>query len=83
MVILNFFTTIIQVEGDENHHHRVVRLLQDMFELVTNDLLINGSRLLKLYIILLYKMLNLLLFSTFIKMLLLFSMHKNIGFAPT
>lgn len=36
------------VEGNEDHHYRVVKKLQDMFEVLTNDLLINGSRTLEL-----------------------------------
>ncbi|XP_012074237.1 putative callose synthase 8 isoform X2 [Jatropha curcas] len=36
------------VEGDENHHSNVVRVLQDMFELVTNEMMTNGSRTLDL-----------------------------------
>ncbi|XP_051126234.1 putative callose synthase 8 isoform X2 [Andrographis paniculata] len=32
------------VEGNEDHHHQVVKTLQDIFELVTNDMFINGSR---------------------------------------
>ncbi|PIN16654.1 1,3-beta-glucan synthase/callose synthase catalytic subunit [Handroanthus impetiginosus] len=36
------------VEGNEDHHYKVVKALQDMFELVTNDLFINGSRTLDL-----------------------------------
>ncbi|KAL0353936.1 UNVERIFIED_CONTAM: putative callose synthase 8 [Sesamum angustifolium] len=35
-------------EGNEDHHYEVVKTLQDIFELVTNDLLINGSRTLDL-----------------------------------
>ncbi|KAL8512379.1 hypothetical protein ACS0TY_018750 [Phlomoides rotata] len=31
-------------EGDEDHYYTVVKAMQDMFELVTNDMLINGSR---------------------------------------
>ncbi|KAH6785388.1 hypothetical protein C2S51_037843 [Perilla frutescens var. frutescens] len=43
-------TNLIQLllEGNEDRHYRVVKTLQDMFELVTNDLLINGSRTLDL-----------------------------------
>ncbi|KAI3457533.1 hypothetical protein Pfo_014196 [Paulownia fortunei] len=36
------------VEGNEDHHYKVVKTLQDIFELVTNDLFINGSRTLDL-----------------------------------
>ncbi|XP_065861638.1 putative callose synthase 8 isoform X1 [Euphorbia lathyris] len=36
------------VEGNENHHGNVVRVLQDIFELVTNDMMTNGSRILDL-----------------------------------
>ncbi|KAK6134488.1 hypothetical protein DH2020_031770 [Rehmannia glutinosa] len=32
------------VEGNEDHHYKVVETLQDIFELVTNDLFVNGSR---------------------------------------
>ncbi|KAL9145596.1 hypothetical protein ABFS82_13G054300 [Erythranthe guttata] len=32
------------VEGNEDHHYEVVKKLQDIFELVTTDLLVNGSR---------------------------------------
>ncbi|KAL0362554.1 UNVERIFIED_CONTAM: putative callose synthase 8, partial [Sesamum calycinum] len=35
-------------EGNEDHHYEVVKTLQDIFELVTNDLLVNGSRTLDL-----------------------------------
>ncbi|KAF3442292.1 hypothetical protein FNV43_RR16208 [Rhamnella rubrinervis] len=35
------------VEGNENHHGKVVKILQDIFELVTNDMLVNGSRILE------------------------------------
>ncbi|KAL5736702.1 hypothetical protein ACOSQ2_031490 [Xanthoceras sorbifolium] len=34
------------VEGNESHHGKVVKVLQDIFELVTNDMMINGSRVL-------------------------------------
>ncbi|GFQ05755.1 putative callose synthase 8 [Phtheirospermum japonicum] len=36
------------VEGNEDCHYRVVKTLQDIFELVTNDLFVNGSRTLDL-----------------------------------
>ncbi|KAA8526709.1 hypothetical protein F0562_009062 [Nyssa sinensis] len=36
------------VEGNENHHGQVVKVLQDIFELVTNDMMLNGSRILDL-----------------------------------
>ncbi|KAK2980586.1 hypothetical protein RJ640_000181, partial [Escallonia rubra] len=32
------------VEGNEGHHDKVVIALQDVFELVTNDMMLNGSR---------------------------------------
>ncbi|GMH24888.1 hypothetical protein Nepgr_026731 [Nepenthes gracilis] len=32
------------VEGNERRHAEIVKVLQDMFELVTNDMMINGSR---------------------------------------
>ncbi|KAL6506932.1 putative callose synthase 8 [Orobanche hederae] len=32
------------VEGQEHHRYNVVKTLQDIFELVTNDLFVNGSR---------------------------------------
>ncbi|KAH9723644.1 putative callose synthase 8 [Citrus sinensis] len=32
------------VEGNETHHDKVVKVLQDIFELVTNDMMTNGSR---------------------------------------
>ncbi|KAM7266925.1 hypothetical protein ACFE04_009091 [Oxalis oulophora] len=35
------------VEGNENHHGKVVKVLQDMFELITNDLMVNGDRILE------------------------------------
>ncbi|KAH7512777.1 hypothetical protein FEM48_Zijuj12G0126200 [Ziziphus jujuba var. spinosa] len=31
------------VEGNENHHSKVVKVLQDIFELVTKDMLVNDS----------------------------------------
>ncbi|KAH9723654.1 putative callose synthase 8 [Citrus sinensis] len=34
------------VEGNETHHDKVVKVLQDIFELVTNDMMTNGSRVL-------------------------------------
>lgn len=36
---------IFKVEGDEDQHVKVVKVLQDVLELVTNDLMLNGSRL--------------------------------------
>ncbi|XP_075498077.1 putative callose synthase 8 isoform X2 [Primulina tabacum] len=36
------------VDGNEDHHYKVVKVLQDIFELVTDDLLVNGSRTLDL-----------------------------------
>ncbi|KAK6946569.1 1,3-beta-glucan synthase subunit FKS1-like, domain-1 [Dillenia turbinata] len=33
------------VEGNEAHHWKVVNALQDIFELVTNDMMINNSRI--------------------------------------
>ncbi|CAA3027502.1 callose synthase 8 [Olea europaea subsp. europaea] len=36
------------IEGNESHYHKVVKAIQDIFELVTNDLLVNGSRTLDL-----------------------------------
>lgn len=33
------------VEGSEEHHCNVVIILQDMFEIVTTDMMINGSRI--------------------------------------
>ncbi|XP_050112527.1 putative callose synthase 8 [Malus sylvestris] len=36
------------VEGNEEHHSKVVKILQDIFELVTNDMMTNGSRILDL-----------------------------------
>ncbi|KAL3651083.1 putative callose synthase 8 [Castilleja foliolosa] len=36
------------VEGNEDRHYRVVKTLQDIFELITNDLFVNGSRTLDL-----------------------------------
>lgn len=35
----------IKVEGNEEHHWNVVKALQDMFELVTTEMMLNGSRL--------------------------------------
>ncbi|GAB2302055.1 Putative callose synthase 8, partial [Dionaea muscipula] len=35
---------VLLAEGDEQHHAKVVKVLQDIFELVTCDMLINGSR---------------------------------------
>ncbi|KAJ9537860.1 hypothetical protein OSB04_030593 [Centaurea solstitialis] len=32
------------IEGNAEHHTKVVKVLQDVFELVTNDMMINGSR---------------------------------------
>ncbi|XP_042020484.1 putative callose synthase 8 isoform X2 [Salvia splendens] len=37
------------VEGEEDHRYRVVKTLQDILELVTNDLFINGSRTMELF----------------------------------
>ncbi|KAI8557989.1 hypothetical protein RHMOL_Rhmol04G0054100 [Rhododendron molle] len=34
------------VEGNEDHHSKVVKALQDMFELVTDNMMLNGSRVL-------------------------------------
>ncbi|KAH7844337.1 hypothetical protein Vadar_026931 [Vaccinium darrowii] len=34
------------VEGNEDHHGKVVKALQDMFELVTGNMMLNGSRVL-------------------------------------
>lgn len=36
---------IFKVEGDEDQHVKVVKVLQDVLELITNDLMLNGSRL--------------------------------------
>ncbi|CAK7351703.1 unnamed protein product [Dovyalis caffra] len=36
------------VEGNANQHDNVVKVLQDMFELVTHDMMTNGSRILDL-----------------------------------
>ncbi|KAK9269020.1 hypothetical protein L1049_000788 [Liquidambar formosana] len=36
------------VESNEHHQGRVVKVLQDIFELVTNDMMTNGSRILDL-----------------------------------
>ncbi|KAK6229181.1 hypothetical protein SCA6_018132 [Theobroma cacao] len=36
------------VEGDKNQHDKVVEVLQDIFELVTNDMMANGHRVLDL-----------------------------------
>ncbi|XP_015581453.2 putative callose synthase 8 isoform X1 [Ricinus communis] len=36
------------VEGNENHYSSVVRILQDIFELVTNDMMTDNSRILDL-----------------------------------
>lgn len=33
-----------KVEGNEEHHSKVVKILQDIFELVTEDMMTNGSR---------------------------------------
>ncbi|GLU17718.1 hypothetical protein SLE2022_340740 [Rubroshorea leprosula] len=38
----------ILVEGNEDHHVKVVKVLQDIFELVTHDIMTNGSRILNL-----------------------------------
>ncbi|KAK3013532.1 hypothetical protein RJ639_008355 [Escallonia herrerae] len=35
---------VSKVEGNEEHHDKVVIALQDVFELVTNDMMLNGSR---------------------------------------
>ncbi|KAL8135546.1 putative callose synthase 8 isoform X2 [Apium graveolens] len=32
------------VEGDEDHHVKVVKVLQDILEIVTNDMMLKGSR---------------------------------------
>lgn len=37
-----YFT--FKVEGNEDHHGKVVKALQDMFELVTGNMMLNGSR---------------------------------------
>ncbi|KAK4804696.1 hypothetical protein SAY86_004513 [Trapa natans] len=34
--------------GEEEHHSKVVKVLQDMFELVTRDMMVNGDRILDL-----------------------------------
>ncbi|XP_050220253.1 putative callose synthase 8 isoform X2 [Mercurialis annua] len=36
------------IEGNEDHYSKVVKVLQDMFELVTNDMMTNSSRILVL-----------------------------------
>lgn len=36
------------VEGNEDHHVKVVKILQDIFELVTNDMMASGFRILEL-----------------------------------
>lgn len=33
-----------KVEGNESHYDKVVKALQDIFELVTNDMMTNYSR---------------------------------------
>ena len=33
-----------KVEGNKSHHDKVVKALQDIFELVTNDMMIDDSR---------------------------------------
>ncbi|KAF2314466.1 hypothetical protein GH714_026752 [Hevea brasiliensis] len=49
-VLLAKCTELVEllVEGNENQHGNVVRVLQDMFELVTNDIMTNSSRILDL-----------------------------------
>ncbi|KAI5332850.1 hypothetical protein L3X38_022979 [Prunus dulcis] len=36
------------VEGNEDHHGKVIKILQDIFELVTNDMMTSGFRILEL-----------------------------------
>ena len=35
---------IFKVAGNEDHHGKVVKVLQDIIEIVTNDMMLNGSR---------------------------------------
>ncbi|KAL5538391.1 hypothetical protein UlMin_027264, partial [Ulmus minor] len=36
------------VEGNEHHHGKVVKALQDIFKLVTNDMMTDGARIIEL-----------------------------------
>ena len=51
ILVIQFFTAIVtlyfvlKVDGNESKRDKVVKALQDIFELVTNDMLLNGSRL--------------------------------------
>lgn len=40
-----------QVEGKEDQYAEVVKVLQDMFEVVTNDMMRNGSRFVLLFLV--------------------------------
>lgn len=39
-----FSVASFKVEGNETHHGKVVKALQDIFELVTDDMMTNSSR---------------------------------------
>lgn len=41
--MFNIMLRPLQVEGNRNHHSKVVKLLQDIFELVTNDMMTDSS----------------------------------------
>ena len=42
--VVTFSMKCFKVEGNEIHRDKVVKALQDIFEVVTNDMMINGSR---------------------------------------
>lgn len=41
---VTFSMKCFKVEGNEIHRDKVVKALQDIFEVVTSDMMINGSR---------------------------------------
>ncbi|XP_027343948.1 putative callose synthase 8 [Abrus precatorius] len=42
LVIVSQIYTKCQMEGDKDHHHKVVKALLDMLELVTNDMMVDS-----------------------------------------
>lgn len=41
---IDLHLTVFKIQGNEIHRERVIRVLQDIFELVTSDMMTNGSR---------------------------------------
>lgn len=41
---IDLYLIVFKIQGNEMHRERVIKVLQDIFELVTSDMMTNGSR---------------------------------------